>query len=321
MLFPKISSIEDKFGYSSSWGNEWRHKRRICSSDYFDKYFILGTPIHDISDEEMRLFTSMASDAEGFSKKLIEYFDQGTGRRLLEKMEDCITSVDGDSIESVIVSIFNAEDKIVGERRSMMMMDSSIIAARIIYLLLLERIHESEKRKQIIINAIEKCEKVFLPLEFVSLLTPRDYKEEEEEEGSPKVLLEFSPSDLKDIQSICLNKIKRFVEADKLSKVPHLNYVLYRWREWENEETVKTYVDELISTDEGLWEFLIGFTQEVLSTAGDYPMISQKSIREFADFESAEKRIQDIVAEQLVSLTDEQKEAVEALKNSRRKDF
>lgn len=202
----------------------------------------------------------------------------------------------------------------------MMMMDSSIIAARIIYLLLLERIHESEKRKQIIINAIEKCEKVFLPLEFVSLLTPRDYKEEEEE-GSPKVLLEFSPSDLKDIQSICLNKIKRFVEADKLSKVPHLNYVLYRWREWENEETVKTYVDELISTDEGLWEFLIGFTQEVLSTAGDYPMISQKSIREFADFESAEKRIQDIVAEQLVSLTDEQKEAVEALKNSRRKDF
>jgi len=175
---------------------------------------------------------------------------------------------------------------------------------------------ETKKRKQIIINAIEKCQTVFLPVEFVSLLDIR----EQDSEGK-KILLELSPSDLEEIQGKCVNKIKSFIREKKLSKAPNLEAILYRWKEWENIEIVKNYVDELIRTDEGLWDFLVGFTSETLSTSGDYKIIHQKSVNEFTDFDNIEKRIEEIVLEQGSELTEKQKEVVNALKNGKRKDL
>lgn len=314
VLFPKISNIEENIGYGGGWEQKWRQKKRICSKDYFEKYFMLGTPIHEISDEEMRLFIAVTGEADGFYKKLIEFFDRKMGKRLLEKMEDYINDINVESIESVIIAIFNAEDKIVIEQRFMLMMDASWLADRIVYLLL-ERIQELEKRKQILLNAIEECKKVYLPVDFVSLITPREDKE------SRKETLGFSSSDLSEIQKKCVDKIKSFIREEKLSKIPNLDAVLYRWREWENVEEAKKYVNKLISTDEGLWDFLVGFTREVLSTSGNYKTISQKGVGEFADFESVEKRIKDIVVKQKNRLTDKQKEVVDALENSRRKDL
>lgn len=316
VLFPKVLSITANHGYGGDWEREWSQKRRVCSEDYFDKYFILGTPINEISDEEMRLFIIMTRDTKVFYDKFLEFFDRGIGRRLLERMENHVSEVDDESIEGVIISIFNAEDRIVGERRRMMMMDSSLLACRIVYLLLLKRIQETEKRKQIIINSIEKCQTVFLPVEFVSLIDIR----EKDSEGK-RILLELSTSDLEEIQGKCVNKIKSFIKEKKLSKAPNVEEILHRWKEWENIEVVKNYVDELISTDEGLWDFLVGFTSEILSSSGDYKVIHQKSVNVFTDFDNTDKRIQEIVLKQGSELTEKQKEVVDALRNGKRKDF
>lgn len=316
VLFPKISSIEGNYTYGGDWEREWRQKRRVCSRDYFDKYFMLGTPKHEISDEEMRLFITMTRDASVFHGKFLEFFDRGTGRRLLEKMEDYVSGVDGESIESVIVSIFNAEDRIVGERRQMLMMDSSVLACRIIYRLLLEGIQETERRKQIIIAAIEKCQTIFLPVEFVSHIDIRG-----EDGESKEILLGLSTSDLEEIKEKCVKKIKSFIKEKKLSKAPNLNVILYRWKEWENIEVVKDYVSELISTDGGLWDFLAGFTSEVLSTSGNYRIIHQKSVNEFTVFDDIDQRIQGIVVKEGSELTEKQKEVVDALENGKRKDL
>ncbi len=317
VLFPKISSIEENFGYSSGWEQGWRQKKRICSRDYFDKYFVLGTPIHEISDEEMRLFIATTQDAESFYKKLIGFFDRKMGKRLLEKMEDYINDVKEENIEGIAIALFNAEDKIVAEPRVMMGMDAILLAERIV-LLLLEKIPNIEQRKLVLLNAIGKCHTVYLPVNFVSLITPRGKGDDEE---NKEEMLGFSSSDLSEIQKKCLDKIKSFVREEKLSKVPRLNAVLYRWREWENEEEVKKYVNKLIATDEGLWDLLSGFTSEVLSTAGDYKTISQKSVKEFTDFDNIDQRIKDIIATQDKELTDKQKEVVDALGNSKRKDL
>lgn len=316
VLFPKILGIEQNFVYGGS-ERQWRQQKRICSEDYFDKYFILGTPIHEISDEQMRLFTAMAGDTEGFYKGLVEFFDRKMGRRLLEKMEDYITAIDERSIERVIIAIFNAEDSIVTEKRVMMTMDASTLAARIVHLLL-ERIKDSVRRKQLLLNAIAECHKVYLPVHFVSLLTSSDEKDDERRK---KEMLGFSASDLSEIQKECLSKIRSFVKEQKLSKAPRLEEILYGWRQWENPQVVKEYVDGLLSTDEGLWEFLIGFTREVLSTSGDYRVIRPKSVGEFADFDNIDGRIKDISLKEASGFTEKQKEVVDALKNGRRKDL
>jgi predicted KAP-like P-loop ATPase len=316
VLFPKISSIEGNYTYGGDWEREWRQKRRVCSRDYFDKYFMLGTPVHEISDEEMRLFITMTRDASVFHGKFLEFFDRGMGRRLLEKMEDYVSGIDEESIESVIVSIFNAEERIVGERRQMLTMDSSVLACRIVYRLLLEGVQETDRRKQIIINAIEKCRTILLPVEFISHI------EVSGEDGeSTRILLELTKSDLEEIKGRCVEKIKSFIKENRLSKAPNLSVILYRWKGWENIEVVKEYVSELISTDEGLWDFLAGFMSEVLSTSGNYKVIHQKSVNEFADFNDIDQRVQEIVAREGSELTEKQKEVVGALEHGKRKDL
>ena len=321
-LFPTISSIMGGYSYSYSYSGggeeEWRQKKRICSQDYFDKYFMLGTPIHDISDEEIRVFIASTEDIDAFNKKLIEYFDRKKGKRLLEKIEDYISHVNEEHIEGVVIALFNAEDKIVAEPRFMMMMNADLSVVRIVHLLL-GRIQELENRKQTLLNAIEKCNKVYLPVHFVSFLTPRAKGGDDEE--SKKEMLGFSVSDLREIQEKCLDRIKLFVREGILSKVPNLDAVLYRWKEWENIEEAKKYVEKLIVTDEGLWDFLAGFTNEVLSSAGNYKTIQLNYVREFTDFESAEKRIKSIVTEHSDTLTEKQKEIVDALENGKRKDL
>jgi predicted KAP-like P-loop ATPase len=306
VLFPKV--------YGDEREDEWRREKRVCSGEYFDKYFMLGVPVGEISDWEMRLFIMMAKDSKAFHDKLMEFFNKGMGRRLLEKMQDYVSEVDKEYVESVIVSIFNAEDRIVGERRLMLMVDSYVLACRIVYLLLSEVIKERERRKQILIKAIEECETVFLPVELVSLIDDR-------EEGSKrkKILLELSAGDLEEIRAKCVDKINSFVRGKKLSKAPILSAILYRWKEWENVEVVKSYVDELISTDEGLWDFLAGSVTEVLSTEGDYKIIRKESVNEFNDFDYVDKKVQEIVDKQGNELTEKQKEIVAALERGKKK--
>jgi len=316
VLFPKIRSIEERFGYGGGWEREWRQKKRICSEGYFDKYFILGTPIDEISDEEMRLFVSLAGDAEGFYRKLVEFFDRKVGRRLLERMEDYIQGIDEGYIESVIIAIFNAEDIMAVERNFRVMSGTRALAGRIVYLLL-GRIQESVRRKEILLSAIEKSQRVYLPVYFVSYIT---ITAKEGDGMGQKALLGFSASDLNEIRGKCLDKIRWFAKEGKLSKGPCLGEILYRWLEWENAEVVRSYVDKLLSTDEGLWEFLIGFISEVFSTEGDYKIIRPKSVGNFVDLEDVEKRIKRIVVEHGGELTDKQKEVVDALEKGRRED-
>ena len=205
----------------------------------------------------------------------------------------------------------------VVERNFKMMMGTRSLAGRIVYLLL-ERIQESEKRKEILLNAIEKCQKVYLPVYFVSLINP---KGKEENRKSHRALLGFSESDLSAIKGKCLDKIKSFVKEEELSKAPCLGEILYRWREWENAEVVKNYVDKLLRTDEGLWELLLGFIGEVFSSEGDYKIIRRKSVEAFADFDNIEERIKKITVEQGSELTDKQKEVVDALEKGKREDL
>jgi hypothetical protein len=193
--------------------------------------------------------------------------------------------------------------------------DASILSAVIVHRLL-EKVEDKTERKKMLERSIENCQKVYLPVDFVSFITPR---KEEGDEGEKEEILGFSPSDLSEIQGVCLNKIKSFITKNKLSKVPTLGGILYRWKEWENEEVVKKYVETLISTEEGLWDFLIGLTNEVLSTAGDYKIISPKSISDFTNFDDIDKRIQNIVIKRKEELIEKQKEVVEALKNGKTK--
>ncbi len=75
-LFPRISD----FSHGRSSEAEWARDRRICSGDYFRRYFLYGIPKGDFADAEIDLV--IANAAEGLP--VIDSFREAQKRKALE---------------------------------------------------------------------------------------------------------------------------------------------------------------------------------------------------------------------------------------------
>jgi len=69
----------------------------------------------------------------------------------------------------------------------------------------------------------------------------------------------INAQDLKELEQIALQKIKEAALNGNLVKTPCLAHILYRWRDWENENVPRQWASQIISSDSGLVELLTGF--------------------------------------------------------------
>lgn len=55
-LFPRIATVNSNTYYPSDWDIAWQRKKKICSRDYFERYFIYSIPKGDLSDIKFEQF-------------------------------------------------------------------------------------------------------------------------------------------------------------------------------------------------------------------------------------------------------------------------
>jgi predicted KAP-like P-loop ATPase len=313
VLFPQLKRIYG-WVYSSSSEQEWRQEKRICSEEVFEKYFMLGVSKGELSEEEMKTTLALGDDHLKFAEGLNRLFERELGKRFLERFEDYIGKVPKEDILETIGGLFEVEDKIVVQPRGMMQAGADYQAARLVYLLL-KNIPEKTQRKQTIIDAINKTSKIFLPVYFVSLITPDNT--EVDSRNQARVELELSQEDADELKSLCVTKIKTAAAGGKLSKSPHLGVTMYRWLHWGNADEVKEYAKKLVETDEGVIDFLVGVATEVLSSStGRRVEIQQKDISAFIDVELIKTRVAGIKDTEWEKLNKAQQEAVYAFLRS-----
>lgn len=312
VMFPQLGRIYSNVTYGSGTEQTWRQEKRICAEDIFDNYFLLGVPMGEISDEEIRTILARSNNYLSLVEALNELFERRRrlGSRFLERVEDYLDKIPIANIEETVVALFEIEERVVSEPRVMLGTSADLQTARLVYLLI-KRIEEKEKRKQVIINAISRASKTFLPVYFVALITP-----DENGKGSRiKALQElgFSSEDLRELQSSCISKIQASAASSVLSKSPHLGMLLFRWLDWGVEDEVKEYVRKLADTDEGVVDLLVGFSSEVLSSGGRrHVEINKDNVAKFVDINSIEKKVNSIKETKLDQLNEPQRESVEA---------
>lgn len=313
VLFPQLGRIYANFDFSNSQ-QDWRQQKRICSEEVFEKYFMLGIPKGELSEEEMKTTLALGDDHLKFAEGLDGLFERKLGKRFLERFEDYIGEVRQENILETILGLFEIEERIVLEPKGMLQVGADFQAARLVYLLL-KNVPDKTKRKQTIIDAISKTSKIFLPVYFVSLITPDDMKNESRNEA--RAQLQLSQEDSLELHRLCVSKIKAAAQSGELSKSPHLGVTMYRWLHWGNADEVKEYAKKLVETDEGLIDFLVGITTEVLSSStGRRANIEQKDISTFIDIELIETRITEINQAEREGLNKTQQEAVDAFLRS-----
>lgn len=323
-LFPKFQSAWENIHYDAGYESIWRRDRRICSLDVFPTFFRLTVPEGDISNHEMKATLSLVSDANTFAAKLLEFVEQkrpdGTtkARSFLDRFMDYYEQIPVDAIPSVIQALLEVGDNLLvpeDESRGFLEDSNEIRILRII-LHLLPRLAE-EVRFKILSDAMARGLALSTIVHTASSLARQHGKYGAQPQPPDQRLLTIEHAE--QLERIAVERIRSAATQDVLARIPDFVSVLYRWREWANEEEVKQWVQRSVATDEGLANFVNNCLGKVLSyTITDrVTRVSYRLDPSLRDFIGSDEitRIERLVQEERWS--DEKKSGVEQFLHER----
>lgn len=315
-LFPQIKGLFENMNYGSDWQDRWTKELRICSTELFDRFFILDVPEGELSQFEVDKLLEATSDKNSFAQLLEGYLKNGKIRKVLSRLEDYADNFNLDHALNIIIPLIDISDRLPEETAGFFDTGSDMHMMRIIYHYL-KRLPDKAKRSAILKEAIKKSEGLFGCVMKVSIEIQGIEKKSEYER-----LIEESEVD--EFKKLCVEKIKKFSNEGKLNKHPKLAYIIYDWIRWGGEVEAKKFISQLASTDEGLVNLVKGFLSQGQSFGmGDYVArtkwrISYKNLQEFVDLGKVKQRLEKVDTSKLA---EKQKLAVEIfLKDFDKKD-
>lgn len=161
---PIRSMVEELFPRSggTSYGNEWEPvwagEKRICSRDYFPRYFNYSVPKGDISDLTVENLISQAEidDPEAVGEIFANFFESGRAELLIKKLRQREESLSLGSIP-VIISQISANASKIPISSELYFYDFTVSQAATLITKLAARA-EPAKQDEWLIGAIEKTD-------------------------------------------------------------------------------------------------------------------------------------------------------------------
>lgn len=281
-LFPQMSTIFGNTDYGYDVQSIWNKQLRVCSTDYFDAYFTLipGGDEEELSQYELDSILKKIRNKEQFENLLIQYIDNKKIDKVLWRLQDYTNDENQMSIEyaeNVVQVIFDISDSLPNKKEEMQF--ETILNAKRIIDHILRRQKEIIKNYEIFKNTIPRSKGVAGPVEII-LWESRTADENK-----------LVPVDkLKELQLLCVSKIKEFSDNGKLIDNDGFVSILYRWKEWDDSKGWKIYVEKLISTDNGLITFIEKFRYE----NSRQTVFSYDDLKQFAEPQIVKSRLQKI---------------------------
>ena len=176
------------------------------------------------------------------------------------------------------------------------------------------RFDSHEERFRIFRNAIEKATKsLHTVVDEVRVQGQQHGKDSSREKSEPEEKLTVNAAQLKELEELACNKIESWANDGRLAKHRDLPSILFSWKKWGNPEDVDEFVNQMITDNDGLIDFVTSFLSKVTSSGmSDYVAriswhINLKSIAEFVDLKHIEPRIRGISSSIEIEQVDDKK--------------
>lgn len=318
MLFPKLQAIYSNVYYGSESLGDWRRDGRICSPDVFDIFFRFSIPKGEISQTEIEAILSLANNPDTFAEALLKLNEDGRILRFLERLEDYTRSqISEENIEPIITVLMDIGDLFPEGDTGFLSTRTSMRILRLSYQLS-HRFDSHEERFRIFRNAIEKATKsLHTVVDEVSVQGQQHGKDDSKVKPEPEEKLTVNATQLTELEELACNKIESWANDGRLAKHRDLPSILFSWKRWGNPEDVDEFVNQMITDNDGLIDFVTSFLNKVTSSGmSDYVAriswhINLKSIAEFVDLKHIEPRIRDIFSSaEFEQLDDKKKLAI-----------
>ena len=311
-LFPHTEGIFGGFTYGSGYEEEWFRDLRVCHPDVFDRYFHFAIPERDISQAELDTILSLAGDRKGLVEKLRALNASGLLGIALDRLEAYKTKIPLEHAVDFITALFDIGDELPQEPPGFFTIDAETHVSRIIYWYLKQE-KDSKKRGEILKKAMKATAGIYLPVREAS--TEGDRRERLKD---PEAFI-LEEDDIKDLERICVERIRQAAESGALKSHPEMTRILYRWREWTSPEEVKKWVEDLVESQDGALILLTAFLQRSTSqVVNDYVpkihwRISLSSLENFISIHVLEQKAKDI---DLTTVGEKEQRAVQAFQKA-----
>jgi predicted KAP-like P-loop ATPase len=300
-LFPKLESIYGNTNYGYDWLDNWRRDCRICSPDIFDIFFRLSLPKGEISQREIETILSLGNNPDSFAEALLKLNEDGRIIRFLERLEDYTRSdIPEENIEPIITVLMDIGDLFPEGDSGFFGTDTPMRLLRLFYQLS-HRFDSHERRFNIFKRAMEKTTRsLYTIVHEVSVQDQQHGKYGSKETPEHEEKLTVNSEQLEELEKLACNKIESWAEDGRLAKHRHLPSILFRWKDWGQQDKINSFVKNMIKNDDGLIDFITSFLSKSTSHGmSDYVtkihwQIHLKSVEEFVDLKEVEPRIRKI---------------------------
>ena len=254
-LFPEIGIMYGGSSFGSGFYEVWRKSRRICTADYFPRYFFLRPSEEEITQTEFEAIVGYAGNHAQLVFKLEELVCSGKIEDFLRRLGDEVANVPEENIEPTALALFDTGDQL---ETGVWSENQLLIAASVAHKLL-SRLAEPE-RLDILLKVAARAVSLGAVVYFTKL-----YGEHSQME---RTLLD--DAGWNEIRNELVARISTAAEDMSLAQSPHLAILLYRWKEWAPIEDSQRFVRGLTASDDGVLAFLQGMIAQSASSAGKY---------------------------------------------------
>jgi predicted KAP-like P-loop ATPase len=312
-LFINIAWASGGMGYDHNFASQWKRKLRLCHEDSFDRYFFLLVPNQDVSEREIARFLADTKDRG----KMVAHFEGWKIRNVLQpallhlEAEDSLVKLP-DPVP-FLTALYDLGDNLPEGKGKLSPHSLDQFAAWRTNALLRDR--EEADRLPILKSVFHQTTGLFAPVRVAS----GQIRPEKPDPQQPERRYLVSPEGAKELQAIALEKIRAAAKDGLLGGNLKLGYLLYRWREWENAEVGKAWISELIKSEAGTLQLLVGFANKgSRQSVGSYyqkqvTYIRLKELEQFADLKELTARVNKIAKR---GLAEREKLAVKAFEDA-----
>ena len=301
-LFPEIEVLHGNQPYGSGVQEGWRRAKRICTVEFFPRYFYLRPSEQEVSQTEFEAIVGSGNDHATLVAQLLKLIASGKMDNFLQRIGDSHTEVPERNVQPIVSALFDVGDRMTTGLHS----DNQLLrVSGAVQRLLLRQ--EQFTRLSILHSVAMGTASLGAVVYFARLW---------DQSTDPELKL-IDEKGWEEIQNVLVGRIRSAAKDMTLAESPHLAILLYRWREWGLIEEVQDFVGRLVESDEGVLVFLQGMMAETSTSVGMYAArrgwrIPVEDISEFVDLDPLNESVQRIKKERKDGFSEREQAALQA---------
>jgi predicted KAP-like P-loop ATPase len=295
-LFPTIDWVFGGARYGGT-SEQWERDLRVCTDEFFDRYFRLDISARDLSQADLLPLLSTAASRAELIDHLRSLDKRGLLPLALNRLEAHKEKRGHANAAAFVTAIFDIGE-LLPEQGLAFSIDPTTHASRIV-LWFLKSESDGSLRTRVLEQAIKETTGLVLPVRQIALEEPQEGERANPIEGL------LQKEDLPRFRALCIEKIETAARNGTLLENPHLLYILFRWKFWGGLQAAREWAVATMTEPTMAITLLQRFVQ-VAATRGmeDYavrthPYINLSQLETFVDLDPLKEALASVDLEAL----------------------